>query len=296
MASPIEAVKAAYEAVSPLECAAWLISAGLRPVPLRTDKRPLGKGWLKRPVGYGVLDECAPNGPATAVGVVPGPGFVVVDVDVKDGKKGKESWMALKAPKPRHAVATPSGGRHFWFAARPATGDCLAVGRYGGLDVRHNTGFVQVHLGGLVRWPADEFDLVPEGLEKAAKSWDTSEPIDRDRVWCIDDPDLWAETVFHWCFHHVEGRHDQALRATLALARAVRWGQVDKGKARVLLRDVFYPLWITQMDDERAKRSRGELSELWIGALARADQHRPIEKWEVRMMYAWRKEVETWQR
>lgn len=53
------------------------------------------------------------------LGIFPGTNMLVVDVDVKDGKPGKESYKRLRLP-PTRTVQTPSGGRHFYFSYDPA--------------------------------------------------------------------------------------------------------------------------------------------------------------------------------
>lgn len=54
--------------------------------------------------------------PGRGMGWHPGPsGFVVVDIDVKDGAQGEEEWRELGVDSPAPEVLTPSGGRHLWF-------------------------------------------------------------------------------------------------------------------------------------------------------------------------------------
>lgn len=99
------------------------------------------------------------TGEQVRVGVYPGPaGYVVWDVDVKDGKPGRDSLEALAEKHPElHSiirgaptVQTPSGGFHLWFK-KPIdveTGEPISIGldngtRLGrGIDVRADGGYV----------------------------------------------------------------------------------------------------------------------------------------------------------
>lgn len=90
--------------------------------------------WARGSVNWGM-----PTGAAS--------GFVVLDVDMKNGKDGLETLRALEA---RHGklpetavVLTPSGGFHYWF--RPPEG--VAIGSSAdklgsGLDIRGDGGYV----------------------------------------------------------------------------------------------------------------------------------------------------------
>jgi hypothetical protein len=87
-------------------------------------------------------------------GVCPGRDAVVIDVDVKDGKKGKESLKWLKQaglPMETFAVRTRSGGLHLYFKFPPVPENLyvksIAAWEYNGkkldgIDIRGTRGFV----------------------------------------------------------------------------------------------------------------------------------------------------------
>ncbi len=77
-------------------------------------------------------------------GVACGPSnLVVIDVDIKDGKPGRETLAALEAkygPLPQCRMAiTPSGGYHYYFTGLCSSGtDKLGPG----IDIKSSGGYV----------------------------------------------------------------------------------------------------------------------------------------------------------
>lgn len=66
--------------------------------------------------------------------------LIVVDIDMKNGKDGLSSYMALDLPLDTLIVRTPSSGRHAYLEGPPKS---LSVGRLGqGLDIRSYHGYV----------------------------------------------------------------------------------------------------------------------------------------------------------
>jgi len=133
--------------------------------PVAADKKPLGDAhgfndWSNDPKEIRRLFNKYAN--AQRVGVMPGTaGFIVVDLDVKDGAQGIEWFRRLVDAwgddhdllSATHTHITPSGGLHLWFKAGavvtgqhddhltfPDGTDHVGVG----VDVRQHDGFVPV--------------------------------------------------------------------------------------------------------------------------------------------------------
>ena len=174
--TPQAAVARSYGAAGLREAtrAAW--AAGAAPVPLgRTTKRPVVRGWLDGGWARGDdfdefwsrFSDLRPG----SVGVVPAQlGACVLDIDVKGGERGLESWAArVGRCRGLHVAETDSGGFHVW-AALPAEGlrgNFNGHGTYGGIDYRCARGQVKVWPGRTVwRWSEHGFedcsDLVAE--------------------------------------------------------------------------------------------------------------------------------------
>lgn len=66
--------------------------------------------------------------------------MIVVDIDMKDGRDGMASYMALDLPLDTLMARTPSGGRHAYLSGPSKS---LSVGKLGdGLDIRSHHGYV----------------------------------------------------------------------------------------------------------------------------------------------------------
>lgn len=136
--------------------------------------------------------------------------LIVLDVDVKDGKKGEEAlefWTNLCGPLPSTLEqSTPSGGRQLFFRAEEL---CRSTVGADGLDVRSRGGMVFVPSGSSDRAWKDEAALVsaaPDWLSKAFSRpprtsssaepglWtpeDLEEALDQLNVERFSNHDLW---------------------------------------------------------------------------------------------------------
>lgn len=119
-------------------------------------------------------------------------GCVVLDVDVRDGKPGRESLGELelehgKLPE-TWTVRTPSGGKHFYFAA-PTTPVARARDVRPGIDVCGLGGYVCApptvtvagpkQVAGAYEWQGDDVGLalLPQWVAELAKPEPQPEPI-----------------------------------------------------------------------------------------------------------------------
>lgn len=94
-----------------------------------------------------VIRACWLANPSANIGISTGPsGLVVIDVDVKDGKRGAASFRRLEALyglSEAVQVATPSGGAHYYFSYACADiGSGNGLPDYPGIDIRGFGGFV----------------------------------------------------------------------------------------------------------------------------------------------------------
>lgn len=127
--------------LTPTDGALWLLAQGFCLFPLIPNgKLPAVKAWQK--VRF---DETAIRGHRGNFGVHPGPtGHCVLDIDVKDGKRGDETLVALEkihGPLPESCltVVTPTKGVHYYFEGFLPT----TVGQLGqGIDTRCMNSFV----------------------------------------------------------------------------------------------------------------------------------------------------------
>lgn len=131
-----------------------LTSLGLRVFPLPRGKRvPVQKAF----------HEIATTDPDFSLdlnnaGVATGDGVVVLDIDVKGGRDGRPALEALGPLPLTLTVATPSGGRHLYFATPPGTEIANSVNRLGhGIDVRGHHGYV---LAPGSRTPKGRYEIV----------------------------------------------------------------------------------------------------------------------------------------
>lgn len=87
-----------------------------------SDPKVIRKVWAEKDWNIGIL--CT--------------GLVVVDCDVKDGKKGLASYLDLGLPLDTFAVSTPSGGMHYYLSGNARN----RAGLVDGVDVRSFNGYV----------------------------------------------------------------------------------------------------------------------------------------------------------
>jgi hypothetical protein len=116
--------------------------------------RPKGKEPIGAAVPHGVKDATTdpdrirrwwhrwPNANIAVACGAPGPD--VLDVDTKDGRSGQDlyrrAWRLGLLRGHTAAIATPSGGRHFWFAGTDQRG--AAVGKDKALELKAVGGYV----------------------------------------------------------------------------------------------------------------------------------------------------------
>lgn len=97
------------------------------------DEEQIRRWWAKHPnANIGI-----------ATGAVSG--FIALDVDVKNGAKGRESLRSLKGIPPTLTVNTPTGGWHHYLflTSGQAIGSRAPISReYPGLDIRGDGGYV----------------------------------------------------------------------------------------------------------------------------------------------------------
>ena len=84
--------------------------------PNSKEPRRGSRGYRNSTTDYSEIRTLWSETPKANVGIVTGTpsGIVIVDIDVKDGKKGEESALALDLPETLEA-STPSGGRHLYY-------------------------------------------------------------------------------------------------------------------------------------------------------------------------------------
>lgn len=128
------------------DLAPQLAASGLFVFPASSEtKAPLLKGWEKKATRDAVqIETWAREYPDCRPAVACGPsGLIVIDLDMKHGKNGIETWRTLCAqhgPAPdTFTVVTPSGGLHLYFRGQGKT-TVEVLGK--GVDVRSRGGLV----------------------------------------------------------------------------------------------------------------------------------------------------------
>lgn len=124
-----------------LSAALAMAARGFRVFPLHAGtKRPVHKAWPEVATGDPArIRELWTEYPHANPGVLTN-GHIVVDVDIKKGKAGPKSFMALGLPLDTLIVRTPTGGRHVYYSGPNKNN---SIGRLGdGLDVRSFNGYV----------------------------------------------------------------------------------------------------------------------------------------------------------
>lgn len=124
---------------STLEAALSWAARGFRVFPLWPGStKPVDKGWTET----ATTDPNLIRGLFAAgenVGVLT-TGMVVVDIDVKDGKPGLDSWGQLHNAWDTLTVRTPSGGYHLYYSGPDVANSVSGIAP--GLDVRSYHGYV----------------------------------------------------------------------------------------------------------------------------------------------------------
>lgn len=123
-----------------LNSALDLAGRGFKVFPLEPGKKtPAVKGWQEKATSDPAIIRRVWAQKDYNIGVKTGGGLIVVDIDVKNGKLGAESWKALGVKAETLRVKTASGGWHVYFAGDgPCSVDLLGPG----LDVRGDGGYV----------------------------------------------------------------------------------------------------------------------------------------------------------
>ena len=89
-------------------------------------------------------------------------GCWVLDIDVKNGARGEESFFDLigehKDFPDTLAVKTPSGGMHYYFEMEPGIRSIINGGKFGGIDVRADGGYVLIPPSSLDGKPYEYFN------------------------------------------------------------------------------------------------------------------------------------------
>lgn len=118
---------------------------GLSVIPLVPNKKiPLtSNGFKDASKLVDAVNKWWDEYPTANIGIATGKesGIVVIDVDVKNGAKGRESLALLPGLPPTLTVSTPSGGWHLYYLA-PPEGLRSRAGVLPGIDIRGDGGYV----------------------------------------------------------------------------------------------------------------------------------------------------------
>jgi hypothetical protein len=128
-------------------------------------------------------------------------GMVVVDIDVKDGKLGPQSFDSLKLEMSSLVVQTGSGGFHVYYDWPSCSNRSDLLGPGSGLDIRSYNGYVlapgSVYKGGLYKVLRDgDIELLPECLAEML-SPPTRKRSREERGESNDSPDAIAQATFY---------------------------------------------------------------------------------------------------
>ena len=149
-----------------------LAARGLPVFPCRPDKSPYTKnGFRDASSDPETIRRWWAKWPDALVGVATGEAsdLTVVDIDVKDGKKGDRNWQELVAkhgPLPDTLVAeTRSGGFHYFFKFVDGS-KCSAGNLSPGIDIRSGGGYAVVAPSAGYKWinPGTEIAEAPAWL------------------------------------------------------------------------------------------------------------------------------------
>jgi hypothetical protein len=115
---------------------------GFRVFPLRPGtKKPAHTGWQDEATMDESLIRRLWNGTEYNVGIMTGRDLIVLDIDVKNGREGMETFKRLGlSAEGAYVVRTPSGGFHVYFRGPDVANSVQKLGP--GLDVRGSGGYV----------------------------------------------------------------------------------------------------------------------------------------------------------
>lgn len=182
--SPTQIEKINRSADLGLEAALSMARNGMKIIPVKPlGKAPLIPDWNNRASSdLDVIRAWRAQFPDCNFGIVCGPSnLVVVDLDIKNGKDGLQTWKARTqgAFDNTFSVETPSGGIHFYYRGSDFRNSVDAVGS--GIDVRGEGGFVvspwsRTEQGIYLPRLSDDFSgpleisPVPEGLKNLLRA------------------------------------------------------------------------------------------------------------------------------
>lgn len=130
--------------VSKLDAALDCITKGWHIFPLKPDsKRPATRNGFKDASDDPDKVETWWNrNPDYNIGIATGEvsGIAVVDIDVKNGKRGEESLNELGLDSDTYVVRTASGGWHYYYHYEPGIG--CHTNLMDGIDLRGDGGYV----------------------------------------------------------------------------------------------------------------------------------------------------------
>lgn len=162
---------------SPQEFAEYYVSLGLGLLTVRPlTKAPTETGWqTKDPVTDPAAARILFSDPDQNVGLKPGDLFAVIDVDIKRGGKGRESFEALSnrlGPLPRTAeFISPSGGAGLLFRVRPGAGLTTQSRMLGFPDLEFRTGGSHQCLLPPSRFRGDDGAIKPYRWREGHEPW-----------------------------------------------------------------------------------------------------------------------------
>lgn len=115
-----------------------------------------------------LINEASSRGAVTRLGIVPSEGWMIVDIDVRDGKNGIQSFAKLCSvhgidADPVFTVKSKSGGVHLYYKSiSPHVKTVANVAKYDGVDIRGQGGFVYgpSRAGDIDTWVEGEYLLV----------------------------------------------------------------------------------------------------------------------------------------
>lgn len=138
-----------------LEIARHWASLGVPVFPVNSNKEPLTRnGFRDASTDMHQVDTWFKysKSPGKYVGLVPGhAGFIVLDVDIKNGKLGREEFAKLTSDptiasvvKTAPQITTPSGGSHYWLKKKEVDDNFgnYALGDDKSIDIRSDNGYV----------------------------------------------------------------------------------------------------------------------------------------------------------
>lgn len=168
--------------------------------PVKPNKAPVtAHGFKEATTDLATLERWFDTTHSRGMGVHPGrSGYVVVDIDVKDGAEGEEQWSDIGVEFDGPEVLTPSGGRHLWYRKPEGlTFDNRSLDD--SIDIRGDNGYV----------------ILPESFNY---HWDLSKEADACQVCSFYHPVLEDAPVF-----------PQVLRAILEEKSHFTPGTVEEG-------------------------------------------------------------------